>query len=324
MNSRVSVALCTLDGGHFLSPQLNSLLTQTRLPDEVVACDDGSEDGTVVLLEHLSRRSPFPVRVVRNAFRQGLAGNFGQAMALCEGDFIALADQDDVWIATKLARQASTLTENKDAMAVFSDATVVNADLRSLGYTMWEQAGFGRRRQRLILADRPWEVLFKDPVATGATLMFRRDLLPLILPIPDVWVHDAWIAQIAASQGRLVAVGESLVLYRQHGANAIGGRKLPVMAQLGRAQALGRIGFLDRKIRRYCALRDRLRTFPTTTRRDVMLSMCDEKLTHLSRRRDVRSCRPLRVTTVFREWIIGNYRRFAKDWRNVAADLLMP
>lgn len=319
----VSVALCTLDGDRYLKPQLDSILSQTRSPVELIVCDDGSADSTIGLLADFSRNSSFPVRIVRNPVRLGVTRNFAKAVSLCGGDVIALADQDDLWVPTKLSTLAAILERTPDALAAFSDAEVVDPYLRSHGYTMWQQTGFSAPRQRLIQADRPWDVLFKDPVVTGATLMFRRELLPLVLPIPEGWVHDAWIAQIAASQGRLVAVEEPLVLYRQHAANVIGGRKLTLRAQVTRARALGRAGLVDREIGRYSALRDRLVTFSPTARRDVMLAMCDAKLEHLERRRRLPARRVSRVPSVFLEWISGNYRRFAKDWRNIAADLLM-
>ncbi len=86
-----------------LEPQLASLLAQTRLPDELVACDDGSTDGTVSILEAFARRAPFPVRIERNDVRLRSTRNFEKAIGLCTGDLIATSDQDDVWLPEKLA-----------------------------------------------------------------------------------------------------------------------------------------------------------------------------------------------------------------------------
>ncbi len=235
-------------------------------------------------------------------YRLGVVRNFTRAITACTGEIIALADQDDIWRLEKLEKLAGAMSATR-TLAAFSDAVVVDANLRRLGYTMWQQTAFSSSRQRLMREDRAWEVLFKDPVVTGATLLFRRELVPLVLPIPDGWVHDAWIAQIAASQGRLVPVEEPLVLYRQHGGNVIGGRKIPFGDQVRRARALGRVGLLDREIGRYSALRDRLVTFSPTARRDVMLAMCDAKLKHLERRRRLPARRVSRVPTVLLEWI---------------------
>lgn len=250
--------------------------------------------------------------------------NFERAIQSGTGGLIALCDQDDVWLPNKLKRLVDAMERDPDVVAVFSDAVVVDADLKQLGYTMWRQVGFTQPRQRQIRENRPWEVLFKDPVVTGATLMFRRELLPYILPIPDSWMHDAWIAQIAASQGRLVAVKEPLILYRQHAGNVIGGKRLSLSEQLHRANRLGRLGLVERELKRYEALRDRLASFPTTHRRDIMLALAEAKLVHLGSRMHLHTNRLFRWPTVLKEWLNGNYQRFAKDWRNIAADLLMP
>ena len=137
-------------------------------------------------------------------------------------------------------------------------------------------------------------------------------------------MHDAWIAQIAASQGRLVAINDPLLLYRQHTGNVIGGKKETFFKQIKRAEKLGRKGLVERELKRYRALLERLVSFPSTPRRDEMLGIGKAKLEHLERRKHLPANRLLRWPSVLREWLNGNYNRYAKDWRNVAADLLMP
>ena len=58
---RISVALCTYNGGRYLEAQLESISAQTRQPAELVACDDGSTDDTLAILERFARRAPFSV-----------------------------------------------------------------------------------------------------------------------------------------------------------------------------------------------------------------------------------------------------------------------
>ena len=58
-----SIALCTYNGARFLPAQLESILRQTRLPDELIACDDGSTDGTLELLRDFARQAPFQVEL---------------------------------------------------------------------------------------------------------------------------------------------------------------------------------------------------------------------------------------------------------------------
>src|SRR3712207_5989304 len=98
----LSVALCTYDGARYLPEQLESLARQRRLPDELVVCDDGSADDTVDVVRRFADRAPFAVRLSLNPQNLGFVKNFEQAIRLCRGDLIALADQDDVWHPQKL------------------------------------------------------------------------------------------------------------------------------------------------------------------------------------------------------------------------------
>ncbi len=95
LHSRTSVAMCTFNGGRFLAEQLESIASQTRLPYELVACDDHSTDDTIAILKAFQANAPFPVQIVQNAMRMGSTRNFDQAIGMCSGDFIALCDQDD-------------------------------------------------------------------------------------------------------------------------------------------------------------------------------------------------------------------------------------
>ena len=62
---KVSVALATYNGAEYLADQLDSFLRQDRPPDELIACDDASSDGTVRLLEAFAPSAPFAVHVYR-------------------------------------------------------------------------------------------------------------------------------------------------------------------------------------------------------------------------------------------------------------------
>lgn len=59
--SKISIALCTYNGAKFLPAQLESFLAQTRLPDELIVCDDCSTDETPQMINDFARRAPFTV-----------------------------------------------------------------------------------------------------------------------------------------------------------------------------------------------------------------------------------------------------------------------
>ena len=148
---RISVALCTYNGASFLDAQLDSYLTQTRLPDELVVCDDQSSDATLALLDGFAKRAPFPVRLHHNQARLGSTKNFEKAIGLCTGDLIATSDQDDVWLPDKLALSEAAFAKSPEIGLIFTNAEVVDQGLEPLGHRLWDAIHFGpilRRRVR--------------------------------------------------------------------------------------------------------------------------------------------------------------------------------
>jgi len=85
---KVSIALCTYNGEKFLAEQLKSIAGQTRLPDELVICDDCSQDATVDIVRGFAKVAPFSVRLLTNKTNAGSTKNFERAISLCEGDII--------------------------------------------------------------------------------------------------------------------------------------------------------------------------------------------------------------------------------------------
>ena len=117
--NRISVAMCTYNGEKYLHQQLASIAQQTRLPEEMVVCDDCSSDSTPEIIEEFARTVPFPVRFFRNPQNLGSTKNFEKAIGLCTGDMIALCDQDDIWMPEKLARQAEMMERDPRWVASF-------------------------------------------------------------------------------------------------------------------------------------------------------------------------------------------------------------
>ncbi|MDQ3818842.1 MAG: glycosyltransferase family 2 protein, partial [Acidobacteriota bacterium] len=188
--------MCTYNGARFLREQLESIAGQTRRPDELVVCDDRSTDETVRVLEEFAATAPFPVRLKVNERNLGSTRNFEQAISLCTGDLIALSDQDDVWLAEKLERIEEEFERRADIGLVFTDALVVDEELRPLGYTLWQKLGLDGEEQRRIKSGRSLDILLTGWTVTGATMAFRALYSELFIEIPEdlMMIHDGWIA----------------------------------------------------------------------------------------------------------------------------------
>lgn len=319
MKPGVSIALATCNGARHLPALLDSLAAQRLLPHELVAADDASEDASVAILESFAARAPFPVHLLRNPARLGVEANFSRAIAACAGACIALADQDDVWRADKLLRLTQGLAA-PGALAVFSDARVVDAGLAPLGYTMWQRVRFTPRERGRLARGDGFAVLLKHRVVTGATLAFNAALRDTALPIPPGWAHDAWLALVAAAAGGLVAVDEALIDYRQHDGNVVGGVRKPFLQEAVAALAIDRAAWYRAELALWRALALRLEAASAPVSVRAALA---GKLDHLAARSLLPAARWRRLPGVLRELVAGRYARYARNWGSVALDLLV-
>lgn len=219
---RISVALCTFNGERFLREQLNSIAAQTIPPDEVVICDDGSTDGTVAIASEFSRAVNFDVNIFHNRSNLGAARNFEQAIGLCTGQLIALADQDDLWYPNKLERLAAPLRRDPHLGGVFSDADLIDKYSSPTGERLWQVFAFGPRERQIVQQGEGARLLCVREVVTGASMMFRASFRPVLMPIGDGWMHDAWIAWMLVLYSRIGFVPERLMGYRVHSGQQAG------------------------------------------------------------------------------------------------------
>ena len=104
--------MATYNGEAFIREQMDSILAQSYKNIEVVACDDCSTDGTYEILQEYARKDG-RVKCFQNAANLGFKKNFERAITLCSGEFIALSDQDDVWLKEKLEVQLKALKEEE-------------------------------------------------------------------------------------------------------------------------------------------------------------------------------------------------------------------
>jgi len=220
---KISIALCTFNGAQHLPAQLNSIAIQHRLPDELVVCDDQSNDDTVEIIKGFARQAPFPVYFDINEENLGTTKNFEKAVALCKGDIITFCDQDDVWREDKLVQIEAVFSASPRVGAVFSDAELVNEDLEPLGHSLWQAINFSRAQQERFVGDRSIEALLKCiSLSHGMMMAFRAIYKTAILPFPSRFGHDNWTALIIAGLADLAFIRQPLIRYRQHQSQQVG------------------------------------------------------------------------------------------------------
>lgn len=320
-------AMCTYNGNRFLLQQLDSLVAQTRCLDEIVICDDCSEDGSWEAITSWATRVSadygIAVTAVRNVSRLGVARNFEQAIGMLTTDLIFLADQDDIWMDNKVQFLAGCLESQPDNLLAHSDATLINDRGDDLGTSLLEALRVSAYERTHMREGRVFEVYCRRNLVTGTTAVFRRSLLSTALPIPDDWIHDEWLAVCAAMRGDVLTVPLPLTAYRQHGSNAIG---IPVslfLRILWAAKQLFRMRrtvYLEYKLRRLGQLKALVMS--ANSRESRKLEVIQEAMAHFERRLKFAHPRVLRVGSVFHEIRIRGYQRFAEGLVAAARDLI--
>ena len=202
---KISVVMCTFNGAKYLAEQLDSILAQSYSNIEIIVVDDCSTDNTFEILKNYQPKDS-RIQVFQNSKNLGFVQNFSKAISLATGDYIALADQDDIWKPYKLEKFANDIQNH---LLIYSDAVLIAPDGQSLNRELT------RPNDHLVSGHCNQAFLFKNCVS-GNTLMFKRELLQYILPIPNVSFHDIWIAFIASSLGTIAYTEEALVYYRRH------------------------------------------------------------------------------------------------------------
>jgi glycosyltransferase involved in cell wall biosynthesis len=322
---RISVALCTYNGGAFLPEQLASLAAQTLPPYEIVVFDDGSDDQTQDLLQRFRDNNPsLGVRLEVNPHRLGPAGNFERAIAACNGDIIALCDQDDVWMPDKLAVIAREFERNPKLGLVFSDADICDEAGHPLGYRLWQSVGFGGRLRRRAERGGAFDVILRQNVVTGATVAFAAGLRDLVLPIDPRWMHDGWIAILIAAVAPVSAIRTPLVQYRQHPGQSIGALRRTLYQQYLNAKKLDgqwfttQAALYEAALARLSGLDGGKYIVSPRTLRKVR-----EKVCHWRRRSAIRDRKIARLLPSTAEFLTFRYRRFSLGWKSFAQDLFL-
>ncbi len=319
----ISVAMCTFNGERFIEAQLRSILAQSTPVDEIVISDDGSTDATIAIAVRVLDAHPsISYRVIPNEVALGVTKNFEQAVCSTSGDLIVLSDQDDVWYPDRIERAESRFEADEHLLLLHAEARLVGADGEPLGATLFEALEATAWELDSISSGRAIDVFLRRNLALGAAIMFRRHLLEAALPFDPHWVHDEWLAVIAAAtgDGTVDFIPEPVIDYRQHGANQIGVRKLSFRGKVGRLMQ-PRAQRNRRLLLAHEALAVRLDGLGV---RAAVIAAAHEKVEHERVRNALPSNRLARVVPVLREVRTGRYSTKGRGAPDILRDLVQP
>ena len=181
----------------FLEAQVESIRRQTGVETNIISRED--VDGS------------------------GAAANFSALLAESSAQYIAFADQDDVWLEQKLAKLLDCVKRlerqygSDRPILAFCDSWVTDRELKPLPGTF-----LSRQRLALPKAMALPRLLMQNFIA-GNLMLFNGALRDKAGAVPPgALMHDSWVALVAAAFGVIGQVDEPLLYYRQHGDNTLG------------------------------------------------------------------------------------------------------
>ena len=198
----ISVCIATYNGEKYIRQQIESIVCQLSPTDEIVISDDGSTDNTLAIVKAIGDKR---IRIIKGPRKHSPTFNFEYALKAAKGDYIFLADQDDVWKPNTVEVCMKWLQKY---YCVVSDAEVTDSSLNTLFPSLYRLLGV--RQGKL------YNTLWKNGY-TGCCMAFRRNVLEVSLPFPkNIPMHDIWIGNVAAYKYNVKFISDKLIFFRRH------------------------------------------------------------------------------------------------------------
>jgi len=291
---------------------LSSLVDQTLPPDEVIVCDEGSSDRTMLILDQFKDR--LPLQIHQNPTRLGTYQNFQKALKLCTGDYIFPADQDDFWDPQKIERIATYFNHHEDTEVVFTDAVLVDEFGQISDKRLWSTFRFREEQQRDWKLGKSVDILLNGNRVTGCTMGVRKRFLDRITPfptnLPSYFLHDAWMGLAAALENKIDFIPATYVQYRLHSEQQVGVKgnqgTPPTLWERMQRPHEDKVGPYRKKLEFLIELRHAVsEKFP-----NQRFEPLDTRIDYWDRRANLPKARWKRLKKTIQNLILGNYHRY--------------
>jgi len=210
---RISVVIPAYNIGKFVGRAIESVLAQTRGPDEIIVVDDGSTDETAAQIKKFGAKVKY---IYQDNAGPGAARNTGIKAA--GGEWVAFLDGDDEWLPDNLKLQTDLLNRNPDIFwSVGNYNSCLYDEKRSTPYLVPEKV-------KTLMRGKDYFDDYFDAFMFGAhgctdTILVKRELLQeigLFLPgIPFGEDIDLWF-RLAIRRPKVGYVCQPIAVYYLH------------------------------------------------------------------------------------------------------------
>lgn len=213
----ISVAMTTYNGNKYVEDQIRSILSQTLQIDELIIVDDCSTDNTIEIIRQMNDDR---IILFQNNKNKGYIESFYQAVKHTSGDYIFLADQDDIWMENKIEEMLRILTK-ENCVAVCSACSIIDSNSNMTQKNYYTEY-FNQKMCKEFLVKVVYKRLLLHNIAQGCTYGFNKLIKDYYLSIHETEIiHDQQIMLIATLLGDVYFINKPLIQYRIHNDNAL-------------------------------------------------------------------------------------------------------
>src|SRR5262245_29495656 len=212
---KVSIAMIAYNHERFIKQSIESVLMQeTTLDYELVIGEDCSTDRTREIVIEAQKKYPNKIRLLLPETNLGMHRNLSQTLAACEGEYIALLEGDDYWIATDKLREQVDYLENHPECSMCFHPVIWSYDDEKYAAQFPVNNSIWPAEYREFSSA---EDLIKEIFIQTASVMFRRAALP---EYPK-WLYGLPIADwpvfiLLADKGKIGCLDRAMSVYRRH------------------------------------------------------------------------------------------------------------
>jgi glycosyltransferase involved in cell wall biosynthesis len=205
----VSVIMPVYNSADYLHEAVNSVLSQSYDPVELIIVDDASTDNSGQILAEISLRVP-GLRVVRLNENIGAAGARNAGLSVARGEFVSFIDADDVWLPEKTSRQVEVLIGDTEAGWVYCNGFIIKQDMGVL----YLFSDCGHRPAGMVYD----QILRGSLWIVPSSIMVRRNVLDECGHFdPELRSVEDWEFLLrVARKYKCGYLAETLIKYRQH------------------------------------------------------------------------------------------------------------
>ena len=252
----IDILMATYNGERYIKEQIDSILNQTYQNFRLIISDDASSDNTIQILKEYEKKDN-RIKVYYQEKNLGYIKNFEFLLKKVENKYYMLSDQDDVWLPEKIQKSIDCL-KNTNSDLVYGDLIVVDENLHEINPSFMKLKNTFKKAKKY----NDFRAVYLYNCVTGCTILSKKEFIPKILPFPEnvsYMPHDYWISLIVAMNGKIKLIDEKEILYRQHGNNQIGSKKM--VDNLESFEQIRNL-FIDVKLNVFKAYTENNKSFP--------------------------------------------------------------